>query len=89
MIFMTSNLRAAEIKTLVKPRLGFQVPTAEDPSRNAQQSAGICRTGIAAARRKFTPEFINRLDKMAVFKSLGRDELRRIVDIELEILHRA
>ena len=86
MIFMTSNLGAAEMNALVKPRLGFQVPTAEDPSRNPQQSAGICRTGIAAARRKFTPEFINRLDKMVVFKSLGRDELRRIVDIELEIL---
>jgi ATP-dependent Clp protease ATP-binding subunit ClpA len=42
--------------------------------------------GIAAARRKFTPEFVNRLDKIVVFKSLGREELRRIVDIELEMV---
>jgi ATP-dependent Clp protease ATP-binding subunit ClpA len=41
---------------------------------------------MAAARRKFTPEFINRLDKIVVFKSLGNEELRRIVDIELEMV---
>jgi hypothetical protein len=46
----------------------------------------MSRTGIAAARRKFTPEFINRLDKIVVFKSLGNEELRRIVDIELEMV---
>ena len=41
---------------------------------------------MAAARREFTPEFINRLDKIVVFKSLGNEELRRIVDIELEMV---
>jgi len=41
---------------------------------------------MAAARRKFTPEFINRLDKIVVFKSLGAEELRRIVDIELKMV---
>jgi ATP-dependent Clp protease ATP-binding subunit ClpA len=49
-------------------------------------SARISSAGIAAARRKFTPEFINRLDNIVVFKSLGREELRRIVDIELEMV---
>jgi len=38
---------------------------------------------VAAARRKFTPEFINRLDKIVVFKPLGDEELRRILGIEL------
>ena len=42
--------------------------------------------GIAAARRRFTPEFNNRLDNIVVFKSLGREELRRILDIELEMV---
>jgi ATP-dependent Clp protease ATP-binding subunit ClpA len=46
----------------------------------------ISSAGIAAARRKFTPEFINRLDNIVVFKSLGREELRRIVDIELAMV---
>jgi ATP-dependent Clp protease ATP-binding subunit ClpA len=42
--------------------------------------------GVAAARRRFTPEFINRLDQIVVFKSLGTAELRRIIDIELQFV---
>ncbi len=38
-----------------------------------------------AARRRFTPEFINRIDKMVVFHALGEAELRQIVDLELSI----
>jgi ATP-dependent Clp protease ATP-binding subunit ClpA len=46
----------------------------------------MLRVGVTAARRKFTPEFINRLDKIVVFRPLGRAELCRIVDIELEMV---
>jgi ATP-dependent Clp protease ATP-binding subunit ClpB len=83
MVFLTSNLGAAEMSSLVSPRLGFHVPSFED---NAKLGTRISDTGIAAARRKFTPEFINRLDKIVVFKSLGAEELRRIVDIELKMV---
>jgi ATP-dependent Clp protease ATP-binding subunit ClpA len=86
MIFMTSNLGAGEMSALVSPRLGFQAPTLDDARLNDDLGARISRTGMAAARRKFTPEFINRLDKMVVFKSLGAEELRKIVDIELEMV---
>jgi ATP-dependent Clp protease ATP-binding subunit ClpA len=86
MVFLTSNLGAAEMSSLVSPRLGFHAASFEDPGCNAQLSARISSAGIAAARRKFTPEFINRLDKIVVFKSLGNEELRRIVDIELEMV---
>ena len=41
------------------------------------------RAAIEAARRKFTPELINRLDKMIVFHPLGENDLQRIVEIEL------
>src|SRR2546425_11669838 len=74
MIFLTSNLGAAEMSSLLSPRLGFHVPTSEDTGSNAKLSARISDTGIASARRKFTPEFINRLDKIVVFKSLGKEE---------------
>jgi ATP-dependent Clp protease ATP-binding subunit ClpB len=84
MVFLTSNLGAAEMSALLSPRLGFPVPSFEDSSSESKLSARISSTGIDAARRKFTPEFINRLDKIVVFKSLGSEELRRIVDIELE-----
>jgi ATP-dependent Clp protease ATP-binding subunit ClpB len=86
MIFMTSNLGATEMSALLSPRLGFQAPSVGDTSCNAKLSAQMSSAGIAAARRKFTPEFINRLDKIVVFKSLGNEELRRIVDVELEMV---
>src|ERR1700722_5363018 len=78
MVFMTSNLGASEMSSLLSPRLGFYTPSPEDTGCNSKLSARISSTGVAAARRKFTPEFINRLDKIVAFKSLGNDELRRI-----------
>jgi ATP-dependent Clp protease ATP-binding subunit ClpA len=86
MVFLTSNLGAAEMSSLVSPRLGFRMPLLDDAARDAKLWARISGAGIAAARRKFTPEFINRLDKIVVFRSLGNEELRRIVDIELEMV---
>jgi ATP-dependent Clp protease ATP-binding subunit ClpA len=86
MVFLTSNLGASEMSSLLTPRLGFRVPLLENIGSDTELSARISDTGIAAARRKFTPEFINRLDKVVVFKSLGIEELRRIVDIELEMV---
>lgn len=81
MIFMTSNLGAAEMQTLVSPRLGFGA--ASPPECNERTEDRIRRSGVEAARKKFTPEFMNRLDKVVVFRPLGEAELRRILDIEL------
>jgi ATP-dependent Clp protease ATP-binding subunit ClpB len=86
MVFLTSNLGATEMSALLNPRLGFHAALPEDNGRSAQLSARIAGAGMAAARRKFTPEFVNRLDKIVVFKSLGVEELRRIVDIELDLV---
>src|ERR1700674_655034 len=86
MVFLTSNLGASEMSSLVSPRLGFHAPSGDDTASSMKLSARISSAGIAAVRRKFTPELINRLDNIVVFKSLGREELRRIVDIELEMV---
>jgi ATP-dependent Clp protease ATP-binding subunit ClpA len=83
MVFMTSNLGAAEMSNLSTPRLGFAHSSVASPDSNQQLGTRMSRVGVAAARRKFTPEFVNRLDSIVVFKPLGHDELRRIVDIEL------
>src|ERR1700726_754485 len=69
MIFMTSNLGASEMDSLASPRLGFHVGSNCESLERLDQ--GISRVGTEAARRKFTPEFINRLDKIVVFRSLG------------------
>lgn len=85
MIFMTSNLGAAEMSALMSPRLGFaahlQVPDTTD-----QLERKMGRSAEEAARRKFTPEFINRLDKIVTFKPLGTKQLRQILDIELRVV---
>ena len=41
------------------------------------------RSGIEAARHKFAPEFINRIDKMVVFRPLGGKDLNRVLELEL------
>jgi ATP-dependent Clp protease ATP-binding subunit ClpB len=84
MIFMTSNLGAAEMSALMNPGMGFaQVAAGSVDPRAGKLVAKITNAGLAAARRKFTPEFINRIDKIVVFKPLGERELRRILDLEL------
>jgi ATP-dependent Clp protease ATP-binding subunit ClpA len=87
MIFMTSNLGAAEMSSLVTPRLGFRICEAGSASDQVKLAARLSRTGVAAARRKFSPEFLNRLDKIVVFTALSGRELRLILDIELEAVH--
>ena len=82
-VFMTSNLGAAEMSNLITPRLGFHCQMADSADSDPGLSSRLSQVGIAAARRKFTPEFVNRLDRIVVFKPLGHDELCRIVDIEL------
>src|SRR5882724_11355531 len=81
LIFMTSNIGAAEMSSLVSPKLGFHVSTPDDSNRLPTPTAKLSRTGIEAARRKFTPEFLNRLDRIVVFRALGNEELNRIMEI--------
>jgi ATP-dependent Clp protease ATP-binding subunit ClpB len=86
MIFMTSNLGATEMSSLLHPRLGFAAAEAErDQSQviDDRLADKITRAGVEAARRKFTPEFMNRIDRSVVFHLLGPVELRRILSIEL------
>src|SRR5689334_2289067 len=90
MIFMTSNLGAAEMSSLMRPNLGFAAGEREkalaagvvDESLNGK----VGRAGVEAARRKFTPEFMNRIDKTVVFRPLGEPELRKILSLELNIV---
>ncbi len=84
MIFMTGNLGASEMSTVLAPRLGFRV--AAPAAAGAGTALKIVEAGLEAARRRFSPEFLNRLDKIVVFKPLGEPELRRILDIELGLV---
>ena len=79
-IIMTSNLGAGEMSNLVEGGMGFaQKPTEVDATFDEK----INRTATEAARRKFTPEFMNRIDKTVVFKTLRSEHLQQILEIEL------
>ncbi len=87
MIFMTSNLGATEMTSILRPNLGFAaIDTEHQGARVVDEGLGnkLSRAAIDAARRKFTPEFMNRIDKTVVFKPLGPSELRKILAIELD-----
>jgi len=80
LIFMTSNLGAAEMSNMLRPKLGFSTQTVEVCDA---LNAKVAKAGVEAARRKFTPEFMNRIDKVVVFQSLGPEEMELILTIEL------
>jgi ATP-dependent Clp protease ATP-binding subunit ClpB len=90
LIFMTSNLGAAEMSSLMAPKVGFGVNSAQDNAAagvvDENMNVKLARTGVEAARRKFTPEFINRLDKIVTFRMLGTEQLKKILDIELNLV---
>jgi ATP-dependent Clp protease ATP-binding subunit ClpA len=90
LIFMTSNLGAAEMSSILRPNLGFAASEAErqnqEGSVDEKLTDKISRAGVEAARRKFTPEFMNRIDKTVVFKPLGTPELRKILTLELNMV---
>ena len=90
MIFMTSNLGAAEMASILRPSLGFAAGEVErrratgvvDQELNDKAASA----GMDAARRKFTPEFINRIDQVVVFQPLDAVALRKILSLELNVV---
>src|SRR5436189_5477950 len=79
-IFLTSNLGGGEITELMHGGMGFVQP-ADTPAAGLDQK--VERTAVEAARRKFSPEFMNRLDKVVVFHPLQREQLQEVLNIEL------
>ena len=80
MIFLTSNLGSHEVMNLMNGGLGFAANRSDEDEELDQK---IYRAATEAARRKFSPEFMNRIDKVIVFRALTRENLEKILDIEL------
>jgi ATP-dependent Clp protease ATP-binding subunit ClpA len=79
-IFLTSNLGGGEITEMMQGGMGFIQP--KDKPVDAMNDK-VERTAVEAARRKFSPEFMNRLDKIVVFHPLQRPQLEQVLEIEL------
>lgn len=83
LIVMTSNLGAHEMNDLMTGGLGFGSTPQNQGLVDASLDDKITRTAQDAARRKFSPEFMNRIDKIVVFKTLKPEHLEQILEIEL------
>jgi ATP-dependent Clp protease ATP-binding subunit ClpA len=82
-IFLTSNLGGGEITELMGGGYGF-IDSNDKPKDNLDVK--VERTAVEAARRRFSPEFMNRLDKVVVFRPLRRNQLEEVLDIELTMV---
>jgi ATP-dependent Clp protease ATP-binding subunit ClpB len=83
MIFLTSNLGGGEITKLMTGGMGFAQPKDKSEDRLDHK---VERTAQEAAKKKFSPEFMNRLDKVVVFHPLRHEQLEQILEIELEMV---
>jgi ATP-dependent Clp protease ATP-binding subunit ClpA len=81
MIFMTSNLGGVEITELMTGGMGFAPVQRADTTVRLDEK--VEKTAAEAAKRKFAPEFMNRIDKTVVFHPLRSEQLEQILEIEL------
>ena len=84
LIFLTSNLGAREMLREVQPNIGFQkgLKTAPDVAERLES------IGLAAVRKRFSPEFVNRIDVVVTYQPLDSEALAAIVDHHIDELQR-
>src|ERR1700680_3429565 len=87
MIFMTSNLGGGEITELMTGGMGF-APAVQAEDTRPQLDEKVEKTAAEAAKRKFAPEFMNRIDKVVVFHPLRSEQLEKILEIELGMVQK-
>jgi ATP-dependent Clp protease ATP-binding subunit ClpA len=83
-VIMTSNLGAREMSEMISGGIGFAPGKGQRIQEENEIDQKIYRTASEAAKRKFSPEFMNRIDKVVVFRSLKEHHLREILKIELK-----
>jgi ATP-dependent Clp protease ATP-binding subunit ClpC len=79
-IIMTSNIGARQLKDFGQ---GVGFTTSAKTTQADSHSRGVIENAL---KRAFAPEFLNRIDDVIVFNSLGKDEIFKIIDIELASL---
>ncbi len=80
-IIMTSNIGSRQLKDFGQG-VGFSTRAKQETS--SQHAKSVIQNAL---KRSFAPEFINRLDDIVIFNSLGKDEIYKIIDIELKGLY--
>jgi len=80
-IVMTSNLGGAEMSSITKGGFGFHSENAPPPTEERMKSISM-----SAAKSKFTPEFMNRIDHITTFHTLTEENVREIMAIEMGLV---
>jgi ATP-dependent Clp protease ATP-binding subunit ClpA len=85
LIFLTSNLGARSMRKEIHPDFGFEAMLPTERGHIAKKLESI---GASAVRRKFSPEFVNRLDGIITYLPLNATSLAAIVDHQILELER-
>jgi ATP-dependent Clp protease ATP-binding subunit ClpA len=80
LIFLTSNLGASEMMKTLKPGFGFAAKVDRDPAAIGRR---LQAAGLSAVRRRFSPEFVNRVDAVITYQPLSQNSLGEILEIQL------
>jgi len=80
-VIMTSNIGTRELKDFGQG-VGFATKTRQDAVN--EYSKGVIQKAL---KRAFAPEFLNRIDDVVLFNTLSRDDIHKIIDIELKGLY--
>lgn len=83
-IIMTGNIGTTQAEALRDGGMGFNGSKMEDEELDKKMHRAV----VEAAKRKFSPEFMNRIDKTVVFKTLHQGHLEQILELELESVQR-
>ncbi len=90
MIFLSSNLGAEAMRKLLAPDFGFEALSGgaanEEPATGAVPLKRLEKVARNAVRRRFAPEFVNRIDAVITYQPLDCDAMRRILDQQLHRL---
>jgi CheY-like chemotaxis protein len=83
LIFFTSNLGAREMMKEINPNIGFQSATAKSQKDLATRLESIA---LGAVRKRFSPEFVNRIDAVVTYNPLDAEAIEIILDHDLRML---
>ncbi len=87
-VFLTSNLGAREMMREISPDFGFQSATKGPSIEPAQLGGKLQSIAMGAVKRKFSPEFVNRIDHVITYKPLDAESFAAITDHEIRNLQR-
>jgi len=83
LIFFTSNLGAREMMKEINPNIGFQSATAKSQTDLKTRLESIA---LGAVRKRFSPEFVNRIDAVVTYNPLDAEAIETILEHDLRAL---